>query len=126
MGKEIQSHRDLRVYQMSFSASMKIFEVTKAFPKQETYSLIDQIRRSSRSVSGNIAEAFRRRLYTSAFSNCLNISEAEAAETQVWLEYSRASNYIPESLFNELMTQYDHIINMLVKMRVNSGRWNLG
>lgn len=123
MSLEIRSHRDLRVYQMSFAAGMKIFEMTKTFPKHETYSLIDQIRRSSRAVSGNIAEAFRRRLYPNAFANCLNISEAEAAETQVWLEYAQASNYISDLLFKESLMQYEHIMNMLVKMRVDSRKW---
>lgn len=79
---EIKSHRDLRVYQKAFENAMKIFEISKAFPKEEIYSLTDQIRRSSRSVSANISEAFRRRKYPKSFSNKLNESEAEAAETQ--------------------------------------------
>jgi hypothetical protein len=94
--KRIKSHRELEVYQMAFEAAMKIFEATKTFPKEETYSLTDQIRRSSRAVCSNIAEAWRRRRYEAAFVNCLNISEAEAAESdldrvcsQVWLPEPR-------------------------------------
>lgn len=125
MRKEIRSHRELQVYQLSFSAGMEIFELTKSFPKQETYSLIDQIRRSSRSVSGNIAEAFRRRLYPNSFVNCLNLSEAEAAETQVWLEYAFSCNYISKEAFETLLDRYDHIVTILVKMRINSSKWKL-
>lgn len=79
--KIINNHRELRVYQKSFGAAMKIFNVSKTFPKEEKYSLTDQIRRSSRSVSGNIAEAFRRRKYPKSFALKLNETEAESAET---------------------------------------------
>ena len=83
----VRYHWELEVYQLSVEAAMRIFELTKSFPKEEIYSLTDQIRRSSRSVSGQIAEAWRRRKYEAAFVNKLNESEGEAAETQVWLEY---------------------------------------
>lgn len=79
--KPIQSHRELEVYQLAFEAAMRIFEVTKSFPPEERYSLTDQIRRSSRSVCANLAEAWRRRRYVGSFVNRLNDSEAEAAET---------------------------------------------
>lgn len=88
MGETIKTHRDLDVYQMAFEAAMRIFELTKRFPKEETYSLTDQIRRSSKSVCSNIAEAWRKRRYEAAFVSKLNDAEAEAAETQVWLEFS--------------------------------------
>ena len=80
----IRTHNDLDVYGLSFEAAMEIFELTKRFPKEEIYSLTDQIRRSSRSVSGNIAEAWRFRRYPKSFVSKLSISEGEAAETQVW------------------------------------------
>ncbi len=83
MGEKIKTHRELRVYQLSFESGMEIFKLTKSFPKEETYSLTDQIRRSSRSVSGNIAEAFRKRRYPKSFIARLSDSEGEAAETQV-------------------------------------------
>ena len=94
MPEDIRFHWDLEVYQMSVQTAMEIFELTKSFPKEETYSLTDQIRRSSRSVSSNIAEAWRKRRYEGAFISKLNDSEAEAAETQVWLEYSVKCGYL--------------------------------
>ena len=77
----IKTHRDLEVYRMAFEGAMKIFELSKSFPKEETYSLTDQVRRSSRSVCTNIAEAWRRRRYERSFVSRLNDAEAEAAET---------------------------------------------
>jgi four helix bundle protein len=85
---KIKTHRDLNVFKLSFEAGMEVFEITKEFPKDEMYSLTDQIRRSSRSVSGNIAEAFRKRKYPKSFVAKLSDSEGEAAETQVWLDYA--------------------------------------
>ena len=92
MAGKIRSHRELNVYRLSFEAGMEIFELSRSFPKEETYSLTDQIRRSSRSVSANIAEAFRKRQYPKSFISKLNDSESEAAETQVWLDYSLSCN----------------------------------
>ena len=80
--KLIKSHEELEVYQTAFDAAMKIFELSKKFPKEETYSLTDQIRRSSRSVCANVAEAWRKRRYQAAFISKLSDSETEAAETQ--------------------------------------------
>ncbi|MEA3376633.1 MAG: four helix bundle protein, partial [Chloroflexota bacterium] len=87
MGK-IRTHRQLDVYQMAFEAAMRVFELSKEFPRQETFSLTDQIRRSSRSVCANLGEAWRRRRYQAAFVSKLNDAEAEATETQVWLEFA--------------------------------------
>jgi four helix bundle protein len=92
MGERIKTHGELEVYQMGFGAAMRIFELTKRFPKEETYALTDQIRRSSRSVCSNIAEAWRKRRYEAAFVSKLNDAEAEAAETQVWVEFSVKCN----------------------------------
>jgi four helix bundle protein len=88
---------------------MRIFELTKSFPKEETYSLTDQIRRSSRSVCSNIAEAWRKRRYEAAFVSKLNDAEAEAAETQTWLEFSGRCNYLDAAVGRELYTTYDNI-----------------
>ena len=99
--------------------------MTKSFPKEETYSLTDQIRRSSRSVSGNLAEAFRKRRYPKAFISKLSDSEGEAAETQVWLDYALSCGYIKEELHHKLTDKYDHIIAMLVKMISNPGKWSI-
>ena len=81
----VRSHQDLEVYQLAFEAAMKIFELSKGFPIEERYSLIDQMRRSSRSVCANLAEAWRKRRYEAAFIAKLSDSEAEAAETQTWI-----------------------------------------
>jgi four helix bundle protein len=85
--QKIQYHWEIDAYKLSVSAAMEIYELSKSFPEDERYSLTDQIRRSSRSVSGQIAEGFRRRKYRAAFVNKMNEAEAEAAETQAWLEY---------------------------------------
>jgi four helix bundle protein len=109
MAQTIKTHCDLDVYQMAFEAAMRIFELTKSFPKEETYSLTDQIRRSSRSVCSNIAEAWRKRRYEAAFVSKLNDAEAEAAETQVWLEFSVECGYLDAAIGRELYTAYDNI-----------------
>ena len=120
----IKTHKELKVYQLSFDSGMKIFEMTKSFPKEEKYSLIDQIRRSSRSVSGNIAEAFRKRRYPKHFVSKLSDSEGEAAETQVWLDYALECKYIDKTVHDELFDSYDYIIAMLVKMINNPENWS--
>ncbi len=120
---KIRSHRDLDVYNLAFEAAMKIFEITKSFPKEEKYSLTDQIRRSSRSVCSNIGEAFRKRRYPKAFVSKLSDSEGEAAETQVWLDFSLKCNYISKDIYNELNTQYEHIIGKIVNMSLHSDKW---
>src|SRR3982750_4513608 len=91
---KIQRHRDLEVYCKAFGVAMEIFTLSKKFPKEETYSLTDQIRRSSRSVCANLAEAWRKRRYEAAFISKLSDSESEAAETQVWLEFAVKCEYI--------------------------------
>ena len=128
---KIRNHRDLDVYKIAFESAMRIFELTKTFPKEEKYSLTDQIRRSSRSVAANIAEAFRKRKYPKAFVAKLSDSEAEAvypvklfhnkfhnyltgAETQVWLDFSLRCKYIDNDIYGRLFDKYDHIIAMIV------------
>ena len=105
---------------------MRIFELTKSFPKEEIYSLTDQIRRSSRSVSSNVAEGWRRRRYRAAFINKLNESEAEAAETQCWLEYSVKCGYLERQVGRELHEEYDQIIGKLVTMINKPEKWLIG
>ena len=123
--EKIRYHWELDVYSLSTEAAMKIFFVSKNFPKEEIYSLTDQIRRSSRSVSSNIAESWRRRKYERAFVNKLNEAEAEAAETQVWLEYAVKCEYLDEGEGRDLHARYDHIIGKLVTMENNPGPWLL-
>ena len=120
---KIRTHKDLKVYQLSFEAGMEVYRLTKAFPKEEMYSLTDQIRRSSRSVSGNIAEAFRKRKYPKSFVSKLTDSEGEAAETQVWLDYGLECNYINAEIHAKLFDKYDHIISMLVNMSTKPDNW---
>ncbi|MBS3775182.1 MAG: four helix bundle protein [Bacteroidales bacterium] len=121
----IKSHKELKVYQKAFEKAMEIFEITKKFPKEETYALTDQIRRCSRSVCSNIAEAFRRRRYLKIFALKLNESEAEAAETQNWLDFSLECKYINKSTYTKLYTEYDEIIGMLVNMQKSPEKWKL-
>lgn len=119
MVEKIKTHREPRVYQTSFDAGMEIFRISKTFPKEETYSLTDQIRRSSRSVSGNIAEAFRKKRYPKSFVAKLSDAEGEAAETQVWLDYALACAYIEKDAHATLDDKFDHIISMLINMSSN-------
>jgi four helix bundle protein len=92
----MHGHRDLKVYQLAYKLAMEIFHASKAFPKEEPYSLTDQIRRSSRSVVANIADAFRKRRYPNMFVSKLADSDAEATETQVWLDFARDCGYLPQ------------------------------
>ncbi|PZU91184.1 MAG: four helix bundle protein [Chryseobacterium sp.] len=119
----IKFHQDLKVFQKSFDVAMQIFELSKRFPKEETYSLTDQMRRSSRSVSANISEAWGRRKYEKSFVVKLTDSEGEARETQTWLQFSLACNYINEEQFDNLNNQYNEIIGMLVVMMNQSNKW---
>jgi four helix bundle protein len=124
MGKEsIKSHEDLEVYQLAFSAAMKIFEISKKFPVEERYSLTDQIRRSSRSVCANLAEAWRKRRYKAAFVAKLNDCEAEAAETQVWLKFAVKCNYLDLEQGRELYGLYNRVLGGLVSMINNPSVW---
>lgn len=122
---KIRSHRELDVYKMSFEASMKLFMITKDFPREEQYSLTDQVRRSSRSVSANISEAFRKRKYPKAFISKLSDAEAEAAETQTWLDFSLKCRYIDLKAYKALDREYDHIIGKLVNMARHPEKWGV-
>jgi len=104
---------------------MEIFHISKSFPKDEIFSLISQIRRSSRSVSANIAEAFRKRRYEKAFVAKLSDSEAESAETQVWLDYSLECGYISEIVHQKLFNDYDNIIGKIVNMINHPEKWSI-
>jgi four helix bundle protein len=120
---KIRTHKHLEVYQLAFEAAMKIFEITKSFPKEERYSLTDQIRRASRSVCSNIAEAFRKRKYPKSFVAKLTDSEGEAAETQTWLDFSLKCNYIEKEMYNELYEKYEYILGKLVNMSLHPEKW---
>jgi len=117
---KIRSVRDLKVYRKAFDSAMEIYEITKKFPKEETYSLTDQIRRASRSVCANLAEGWRKRRYKAVFLNKLTDSSQEAAETQTWLEFSLHCKYIDKVTFNRLDDSYEHIFAMLYAMETKA------
>jgi four helix bundle protein len=111
-----QGFRDLIVYQKSYKLAMEIFEITKSFPKEEKYSLVDQIRRSSRSIPSNIAEAWVKRKYPKSFVSKLLDSLAEEAETEVWIDMSKDCKYIDDQLHNSLLERYQEVAKMLNSM----------
>ena len=119
----VQSFKELRVYSLGFEAAMRIFEISKHWPKDERYSLTDQIRRSSRSVCGNIAEAWRKRLYVPHFVSKLSDASAEAAETQVWLEFAHKCGYLDTPILAELERAYNQLGGGLVKMMSEAETW---
>ena len=125
MSERIQFHWQLEVYQLSVEAGMAVFHASQSFPPEEKFSLTNQIRRSSRSVSGQIAEGWRKRKYEAAFVNKLNDAEGEAAETQTWLEYSVKCGYLARPEAQRLHQLYDHIIGKLVTMGNNPDPWLL-
>ena len=116
MALRIKTHRDLEVYGRAFDAAMRIFELSKEFPKEEAYSLTDQVRRSSRSVCANLAEAWRKRRYKAHFISKLSDCEMEAAETQVWLEFAVKCKYLHRDTAAQLYKTYDEIIGTFVGM----------
>lgn len=123
MGERISDYKELRVYQNAMEAAMRIFEMTKVFPSEEKYSLVDQMRRSSRSVCTNLAEAWRKRRYKAAFVAKLNDAESEACETQVWIEFALRCGYLEQATANELDQCYDKIIGQLVTMIGDADKW---
>ena len=116
MSQRINSVRDLEVYKLAFSTAMEIFKISKAFPVEEKYSMIDQMRRSSRSVCANLSEGWRKRKYKAVFINKLLDSSQEASETQTWLEFALACGYINKQTFEALDEKYEHIFAMLNTM----------
>jgi len=131
MNKEaIKDHKDLGIYKIAFEAAMKIFELSKKFPMEERYSLTDQIRRSSRSVCANLAEAWRKRRYEAAFVAKLNDCvrgacrrQAEAAETQTWIEFAVKCNYMNVEVGREVYANYNQVLSGLVNMINNPSPW---
>jgi four helix bundle protein len=123
--EKICRHRDLKVWIKAMDAAMTVFEASKTFPGAERFSMIDQIRRSSRSVPANIAEARRKRRYTAAFINKLNDAEAEAAETQTHVELACRCGYLMRSKAVELDQPYGEIISMIVTMSNQPEKWYL-
>ena len=120
---QANSFRDLIVYQKAYKLAMEIFEISKGYPKEEKYSLTDQMRRSSRSVTSNIAEAWARKKYVKSFVNKLTDSLGEEYETEVWLDYSRDTKYITPQKHFELMNDYDEVRKILISILNHPEKW---
>lgn len=114
-----KGYRDLKVYQLSYKLAKEIFEISKLFPKEETYSLTDQIRRASRSVCVNIGEGYRKRRYPKHFSSKMTDCDGECSETQIWLDFARDSNYISDTIHDKLFKGYEEVGRMLGSMADN-------
>lgn len=120
MDDKIKSARDLKVYKLAFACAMEIFQITKSFPSEERYSLTDQIRRASRSVCSNLGEAWRKRRYRAVFINKLTDAQQEASETQTWLDFCLACEYINRQVFERLDQEYENILGMLNSMEIKA------
>ena len=120
---EYKGFRGLIVYQLSYRLAVEIFEITKSFPKEERYSLTDQIRRSSRSVASNIAEAWSRRRYPKSFVSKLIDSLGEADETTVWLDFAKDFKYLEDKKFNYFTPKYEEVCKMLNSMINNPDKF---
>jgi four helix bundle protein len=125
MREKVESHRDLQVYRKAFDAAGQLFQLSNSFPKEEKYSLTDQLRRSSRSVCANLAEVWRKRLYEASFVCKICDAEGEAAETQVWIEFGVRCGYLERDEAAALYQTYDEILRMLVAMRTHASSWTL-
>jgi four helix bundle protein len=121
--KSIRHFRDLDFYQNALAAGLCVYELTKTFPIEERYALTDQVRRSSRSVCANIAEAWRKRRYKAAFISKLSDAEGEAAETQVHLEFGFHHGYLSRNEMLKVDAEYEKIISQLVKMIDEPEKW---
>jgi four helix bundle protein len=121
----IKNFKDLDVYRNAMAAAMRVFELSRTFPVEERYSLTDQIRRSSRSVCANLAEAWRKRRYQAAFISKLSDAEAEAAETQAWTEIALRCGYWNQKTFSEIDNAYDRVLAQLTRMSMEPQKWLL-
>jgi four helix bundle protein len=119
----VKDFRELRVYRMAFEAAMEIFRLSKSWPREERYSLTDQIRRASRSVCSNLAEARRKRRYPASFVSKLSDADTEAGEAQVWLELANACDYLNSADVERLTHDYNHICGQLVTMINQRDQW---
>jgi four helix bundle protein len=123
MSERIASFRDLRVYQQAFELQQAIFRATKRFPREELYALTDQIRRASRSIGANLAEAWQKRRYEAHFVSKLSDADGEQAETQHWLSTCAACGYIDAETEKDLMGRCKQVGRMLGKMTQEPGQW---
>lgn len=119
----VKDFRDLDVFRGSRALAMELFEISKSFPAVERFALTDQVRRSSRSVCANIAEAWRRRRYVASFAAHLNNAEAEAAETQVWLGFAFECGYVSKEAKEKWVQEYDRVLGQLNRMIQDAESW---
>lgn len=119
----IRDFEDLRVYQTGYEAAMEIFALSQAGPTEERYALTDQIRRSSRAVCSNIAEAWSKRRYERHFVSKLSDAEGEAGETMIWLQFASDCGYLLDDVYRRLRTRYRKIRGGLVKMMASPEKW---
>ena len=119
------SFKTLEGYKKGFSLAMDIFQISKNFPKEETYSLTDQIRRSSRSVCANIAEAYRKRRYIKNWISKLTDWDGENSESQVWLNFAKACNYITDDVHNQLTERSEEVGRLINYMINNPGKFGV-
>jgi len=120
----MRGHRDLKVYQLAYRLAMEIFTLSKSFPKEERYSLTDQIRRSSRSVATNIVEAFRKRRYPNMFVSKLADADGEAAETQVWVDFAHDCGYLSQKQHDEFIGGYEEVGKMVGGMMASPEKFH--
>ncbi|HUX94279.1 MAG TPA: four helix bundle protein [Bacteroidales bacterium] len=120
---KVGSYKDLIVYKKAYKLAMEIFEISKGYPKEEAYSLTDQIRRSSRSVTSSIAESWAKRRYEKVFINKLSDSLGEEYETENWIDYSYDCKYIEKEIQVRLLDEYEEVRKMLISMINNSEKW---
>src|SRR5674476_844157 len=121
----LSGYRDLIVFQKAYKLAMEIFEISKGFPKEEKYSLTDQIRRSSRSVTSNIAESWAKRRYEKSFVSKLTDSLGEEYETENWLDYSKDCKYIKDETHEQLLKDYDEVRKILISIINHPEKWCL-
>ncbi|OHB74366.1 MAG: four helix bundle protein [Planctomycetes bacterium RBG_16_55_9] len=119
----VKSYEELDVYKLAFELQQRIFEISKSFPSDEKYSLTDQIRRSSRAVGANIAEAWAKRRYIAHFVAKLTDSDGEQQETRHWLRTAYKCEYISQRIYKELSDQYSELGTKLGKMMANADKW---
>ncbi|HPC35533.1 MAG TPA: four helix bundle protein [Candidatus Marinimicrobia bacterium] len=119
------SFRDLLAYKKSFELAMEIFQISKDFPVEEKYSLIDQIRRSSRSVCANLAESYRKRQYEPYFLSKVSDADMENSETQVWIEFSYKCGYLSQNLYNELKAKSEEVGKLINHMLENPEKYRI-
>lgn len=117
--------RDLKAYQLAYDLAMEVFRQSKHFPPEERYSLIDQIRRASRSVAANISEGYRKKRYPKMFVSKMADADGEATETQVWLDFARDCGYLSPEIQQKLTAGYEELGRMLGSMILRPERFSV-